>query len=69
MRHFTAVQICKALKEHGWFFDRQTGSHAQYKHPDFTKLITVPMHKGRTLPPGLQKSILTTAELSEDDVD
>ena len=35
MRHFTAAQICKALKDHGWFFDRQTGSHAQYKHPNF----------------------------------
>lgn len=50
-------------------FDRQTRSHAQYKHPDCAKLITVPVHKGRTLPPGLQKSILATAELSEADVD
>ena len=68
MRHFTAKQICTALNCHGWSLDRQSGSHAQYKHPDFEKVITVPMHKGRTLPSGLQKSILRNAQIPEDEV-
>jgi len=68
MRHFTAKQICSALNSRGWSLTRQTGSHAQYKHPDFEKIITLPMHGNRILPPGLQKTILKIAEIAEEDV-
>jgi len=69
MRHFTTRQICAALNCRGWSLVRQTGSHAQYKHPDFDKLITIPMHGNKVLPSGLQKHILKTANLEESDID
>ena len=36
----------------------QKGSHVQLKHPFKKGKVTVPVHKGKTLPVGTVKSIL-----------
>jgi len=40
---------------------KQKGSHVQLKHSKKKGKVTVPVHKGRTLPIGTVKSILKQA--------
>ncbi len=39
----------------------QRGSHVQMKHPERAGSVTVPVHSGETIGPGLLGSILTKA--------
>ena len=40
-----ASEVIRFLEKRGFIFLRQTGSHAQYKHPDGRR-TSVPMHRG-----------------------
>ncbi|MBQ6384752.1 MAG: type II toxin-antitoxin system HicA family toxin [Lachnospiraceae bacterium] len=42
----TAKEIEKLIKENGWYFKKQVGSHKQYKHPTKPGKVTIPFHKG-----------------------
>ena len=52
----TAREVVAALRADGWLLVRMKGSHAQYRHPTKSGLVTVPMHPG-DLPIGTLKSI------------
>jgi predicted RNA binding protein YcfA (HicA-like mRNA interferase family) len=41
---YSAKELIKIIEADGWYFVRQKGSHAQYKHPVKKNLTTVPMH-------------------------
>src|SRR5207302_135193 len=42
-----AKEIVRRLREEGWQFKAQKGSHAQYIHPLKPGKVTVPMHAGK----------------------
>jgi predicted RNA binding protein YcfA (HicA-like mRNA interferase family) len=52
-----AQDLIKLLREDGWMEHSQKGSHKQFVHPLKQGRVTVPMHKGRDIPPGTLNSI------------
>lgn len=62
-----AKQLVKIIERHGFFFARQSGSHAIYHHPDGRR-TTIPIHGKRTLGRGLLRQIMRDAELAIDDL-
>jgi predicted RNA binding protein YcfA (HicA-like mRNA interferase family) len=59
----TPKQLIRALEKAGFIFQRQTGSHRSYIHPNRpNKLVVVP-YKSRDLKKGTLKSILKQAEM------
>jgi predicted RNA binding protein YcfA (HicA-like mRNA interferase family) len=48
----------------GWVTAVQKGSHVQLKHPLRAGRVTVPVHSGQTIGPGLLRSILAQAGVS-----
>lgn len=63
----TALKLRKAIEKAGFQYDRQTGSHAIFEHPD-GRWITLPLYSGKTLHPKLLAVILKDACLSYDDL-
>ena len=57
-------EIIDIIESDGWFFNRQKGSHKQYKHPSKAGTVTVPDHgKNEELEHFLVNSILKQAGL------
>jgi predicted RNA binding protein YcfA (HicA-like mRNA interferase family) len=50
-------------KRDGWYFVRQKGSHAVYKHPVKPGVLVIPIHGSKDLKPGTLNSILKIAGL------
>ena len=65
--HLTAREVVRLLESRGFEFDRQTGSHAVFRHQDGRR-VTIPMHSSRTLGVGLLAQILRDADIDSDDV-
>lgn len=59
----TAKQAEKLVKEKGWYFVRQNGSHRIYKHDKFPGIVVIPFHGKRDLTKGTLNSILKQAQL------
>jgi predicted RNA binding protein YcfA (HicA-like mRNA interferase family) len=57
----TGRELARALGKLGWVVVAQKGSHAQLKHPSRGGWVTVPLHAGETIGPGLLRSILSQA--------
>ena len=64
----TGRQVVRALERLGWIVVVQRGSHVQLKYPNRGGRVTVPVHAGETLGPGLLRSILNQAGLSADEL-
>ena len=60
----TAVETARKLRNDGWYFARQTGSHAQYFHRTKPGTVTIPMRGSAILHPQVLKSILRQARLT-----
>jgi predicted RNA binding protein YcfA (HicA-like mRNA interferase family) len=58
-----AKQVEKVVKEKGWFFDRQTGSHKIYKHKHLKGIVVIPFDGKKDLTKGTLNSILKQAKL------
>jgi predicted RNA binding protein YcfA (HicA-like mRNA interferase family) len=54
----TARALMTALRKLGFVQTRSRGSHRRFEHPDGRK-TTVPVHKGRDIPRGLLRQIVT----------
>ncbi len=63
-----AAQVLRALEQAGFIAVRQHGSHVRLKHAD-GRVVTVPMHAGQDIGPGLLRKILRDAELSPEDLE
>jgi len=63
---YTAKEIRKIIEADGWYFVRQKGSHAQFRHPTKKNLTTVPMHD-RDMKKGTAANVLRQAGLKEGD--
>ena len=57
-------QLIQALKKAGFEEQRQRGSHLHLKRYSDGKRITVPVHKGRSIPTGTLRAILRDANVS-----
>jgi predicted RNA binding protein YcfA (HicA-like mRNA interferase family) len=57
-------KVVRALTRLGWTVAVQRGSHIQLKHPDRGGRVTVPVHAGEVIGPGLLRSILNQADTS-----
>lgn len=63
----TGREAVQALRRLGWEVVAQKGSHAQLKHPERGGRVTVPIHAGETIGPGLLRSILAQAHLTAEE--
>jgi predicted RNA binding protein YcfA (HicA-like mRNA interferase family) len=70
LKAVTGGEMCRALERQGWQRCRTTGSHRIYiyKKAGDPKTISVPVHAGKTLKPGLQRRIMKDAGLTEADL-
>ena len=59
-------QLIKALKRAGFEERRQRGIHLHLHRPIDNKRVTVPIHKGRTIPIGTLRAILRDIDLNID---
>lgn len=60
----TAAEVEHAVWRDGWSEVRQSGSHRHYGHAKKPGVVTVPMHRGRTIPPRTLKSIIESMGLT-----
>jgi predicted RNA binding protein YcfA (HicA-like mRNA interferase family) len=57
-------EIIERLTADGWYFDRQKGSHMQFRHATKTGTVTVPNHgRSHVLGHSMVNSILKQAGL------
>jgi predicted RNA binding protein YcfA (HicA-like mRNA interferase family) len=63
----TGREVLQALRRMGWVTVAQKGSHIQLKHPKRSGRVTIPLHAGETIGPGLLRSILAQAGVSGDE--
>lgn len=54
-------EMIKIVEADGWYLDRITGSHRQFRHPVKAGTTTIAGKPSKTLPPGTEKSILRQA--------
>ncbi len=63
----TGRQMVAALGKLGFATVKVTGSHVHLKRTATPGLVTVPVHAGETLAPGLVRSILRQAGVSDEE--
>lgn len=56
-------EVLRLLQDDGWVLARTRGSHAQYRHPTKSGLVTVAGQPNDDLAPGTLHSILKQAGL------
>ncbi|WP_414526688.1 type II toxin-antitoxin system HicA family toxin [Nodularia chucula] len=61
----TGEELIAALQKIGFCVIRQKGSHVQMKHED-NRVVSIPVHAGKTIGKGLLLKILRDADLSKD---
>lgn len=59
-----AREVIRVAQRLGFYFSRQKGSHAIYRHLDGRR-ITVPIHLGKEIGPGLFNQILKDLKISK----
>jgi predicted RNA binding protein YcfA (HicA-like mRNA interferase family) len=64
----TGRELVRALGKLSWVVTTQKGSHAQLKHPSRGGRVTVPLHAGETIGPGLLRSIMSQAGISAEEL-
>jgi len=60
-----ATEIIRLLKEDGWYFKEQKGSHQQFIHGVKPGKVTVPVYGAKDLPPGTLSSIFKQAGIKK----
>jgi predicted RNA binding protein YcfA (HicA-like mRNA interferase family) len=67
IRRMTARELESLLRRHGFLLVSQKGSHRKWRSEMLGLHVVVPEHRGRQLPLGTLRSILTTAEIPENE--
>lgn len=65
IRRMTAREVERLLSQHGFAMIAQKGSHCKWRHPSRRLQVIVPFHRGRQLPLGTLRNILTHAEIPD----
>lgn len=60
-------EVVRALERSGFEVRRQKGSHVHLRRESDGRRTTVPVHSGKTLPPGTLRAILRDAGLDPED--
>lgn len=68
MKAVSGREFCLSLERNGWTLLRIHGSHRYYGREGVEVKLSVPVHGNRSLKPGLQRSLLKAADLSESDI-
>jgi predicted RNA binding protein YcfA (HicA-like mRNA interferase family) len=68
MKRVSGKRLCRILEAKGWKLERISGSHHIYSRRGIPEIITVPVHATKDLKTGTQRSIMTAAELIEEDL-
>jgi predicted RNA binding protein YcfA (HicA-like mRNA interferase family) len=63
----TGEELIVALAKIGFYTVRQRGSHVRMKHDD-NRVVTIPVHSGKSVGKGLLLKILRDADLSKDEL-
>lgn len=58
------MDVIRLLEREGWYLDRTSGSHRQFKHPSRPGTVTVPGKLSNVMPIGLWKSVQRQAGLA-----
>ena len=59
-----AREVVRVAAKLGFYFSRQRGGHAIYRHADGRR-ITVPVHGGQEISPAVFREILNDAGISQ----
>ncbi|AUT03346.1 hypothetical protein CLI64_24635 [Nostoc sp. CENA543] len=62
----TGTEVIKTLEKIGFQVVRQKGSHVQMENED-GRLVTIPVHPGKTIGKGLLRKILRDVELTREE--
>jgi len=65
----TAKQPIRAPERNGYRVVRTSGSHTHLAHPSRPGRLTIPVHTGKVIGPGLLHAILRQARLRPEDLD
>lgn len=68
MKSVTGKQLAKALEKAGWRQLRVNGSHHIFGKDGHRERISVPIHSGESLKPGLLAHFLKQSGLKESDL-
>ncbi len=68
MKTLSGKEFAKLLERKGWVLKRINGSHHIYKHPLKTEIISLPIHKNDSLKHGLQKKLMSIAEINDSEL-
>lgn len=61
-------ELIRVLQRAGFEEQRQRGSHLTMRRRSDGRRVTVPVHEGRTVPPGTLRAILRDADISVDEL-
>jgi predicted RNA binding protein YcfA (HicA-like mRNA interferase family) len=64
----TARELIKVLAEHGFVCARIKGSHHHFVHRTEGIRLTIPVHAGKIIGPGLLRSILKQAGIAPEEL-
>jgi predicted RNA binding protein YcfA (HicA-like mRNA interferase family) len=64
-RRMSADQVEAILRQYGFTLISQRGSHRKSRNSERQLQVIVPYHKGRDLPIGTLRNIMTTADIPE----
>ena len=65
----TARQLIQRLERLGYRITRTRGGHVHLMHPARPGRLTIPMHAGKIIGPGLLQAILRQARLRAQDIE
>ena len=65
LHNLKPVRVVKTFERAGWHTERQTGSHVILSKEGNPNILSIPIHKGRTIKQGLIKALIKISGLSE----
>ena len=68
MKHVSGKAMVKIADENGWVFVSQSGSHVKMRNPIDARIVIIPLHGNHDLRAGVQKQIMRTMGLTDDDL-
>ena len=68
MKQVSGKDLARTVQKKGWSLARIHGSHHIFTMPGRRERLVIPIHGNRPLKIGLLRSLMRTAELTEDDL-
>jgi len=65
LHNLKPVRVVKAFERLGWYVERQTGSHVILSKEGNPNILSIPIHKGRSIKQGLIKALIKISGLTE----